>query len=93
MNQNIQLYRQEQQVCLNNWLYNNRSREINCYFISTLNNVEDLSIIRIPEIEQDVICYITHDKYLKLGELIKVEYDGFSERNNHPRLKICTASK
>ncbi len=88
INNGIQLYRQEQLKCLNNWLYINKDNDIEGYFISNLNIEEDLFLIRLKDLEQDVICFLKQKIQLILGDQLLIKYDSLSQKDSYPRFTI-----
>ena len=80
---NINTYRQEQKECTANWLKSKKSKIWKSYFIMWLRKSENIMIMKIPEIEIDIICCLRNAGNYKLGQQLLTQYYDFdSDKGN-----------
>ena len=80
--ENTEIYRQEQIICLVNWLNHNKNKDYDAILISWLNTKDSKALIRIEDIEMDIVCFIISNRNLKIYQKINISLDRIKKNND-----------
>tara|TARA_Y100001968_G_C19397554_1_gene739194 strand:- start:393 stop:1625 length:1233 start_codon:yes stop_codon:yes gene_type:complete len=80
---NIILYRDEQKECAANWFMNRKSEIWNTNFIMWLRKSDNIMVVKLNEIEIDIVCCVRKALNYKLGDHLLLKYYGYDSENRN----------